>query len=65
MPKAVIFGLSGAVLTPAENRFFKTQNPLGFILFARNAPDPVRLRALTDALRTLVGRDCPILIDQE
>ncbi len=65
MPKAVIFGLSGPALTPAESRFFKAQDPLGFILFARNAPDPVRLHALTDALRTLVGRDCPILIDQE
>lgn len=65
MPKAVLFGLSGPVLTPAESRFFKAEDPLGFILFSRNISDPGRLRHLTDSLRALLGRNCPVLVDQE
>lgn len=65
MPKAMICGLSGPALTPEEIRFFRKEEPLGFILFSRNCLDPVRVRALTDSLRDLTGRDCPILIDQE
>ncbi len=63
--KSVIFGLSGPVLTPEERRFFQRESPLGFILFARNCENPVQVRALTDSLRETVGRECPILIDQE
>ena len=62
----VIFGLSGTTLTADEQAFFKTAEPAGFILFARNVDHQAQLRALTDALRTLTGRDrLPILIDQE
>ena len=62
----VIFGLSGASLTADEQAFFKDANPAGYILFARNIDDPQQLRALTDSLRDLAGRDdLPILIDQE
>lgn len=60
-----IFGLSGTVLTADESAFFKDVAPAGFILFARNIDTPHGLRALTDQLRTLVGWDVPILIDQE
>lgn len=63
--KAAIFGLSGPVLTPEELRFFQRENPLGFILFARNCENPAQVRALTDSLREALGRACPILIDQE
>lgn len=62
----VIFGLSGAALTDDERRFFSAVQPLGFILFGRNIVDPVQVRALTDDLRALSGREAlPILIDQE
>ena len=62
----VIFGLSGPRLTADEAAFFKDANPAGYILFARNIDDPEQLRALTDSLRDLAGRDdLPILIDQE
>ena len=62
----VIFGLSGTTLTADERDFFKACNPAGFILFARNVDHPVQLRALTDELRALTGREqLPILIDQE
>ena len=62
----VIFGLSGPCLTADEQAFFKDANPAGYILFARNIENPEQLRALTDSLRDLAGRDdLLILIDQE
>ena len=64
--KPVIFGLSGLELTPDERAFFADAEPLGFILFKRNIADRAQLRALTDSLRDLTGRDdLPVLIDQE
>ncbi|PAX08700.1 glycoside hydrolase family 3 N-terminal domain-containing protein [Sphingomonas lenta] len=64
--KPVIYGLSGPVLTPDEASFFRAAEPVGFILFGRNVVDRPQLRALTDSLRELTGRDdLPILIDQE
>ncbi len=62
---AVIYALEGASLTDRERAFFKEANPLGFILFARNIEHPEQVRALTDDLKATLGRDCPILIDQE
>lgn len=65
-PRAVIFGLSGMEMTPAERRLFATADPLGFILFARNCESPGQVRALVRDLRAVVERaDAPILIDQE
>lgn len=64
--KPVIYGLSGPALTSEERAFFREAEPLGYILFRRNVVDRTQLRALTDDLRTLSGRDdLPILIDQE
>lgn len=65
VPGAAIYGCSGLTLTDEEKRFFAGQNPLGFILFARNCGTPEQLKALIDELRACVGRDAPILIDQE
>lgn len=62
---AAIFGCEGTVLGAAERDFFRDYNPLGFIIFARNVENPDQLRALTSDLRAAVGRDAPILIDQE
>jgi beta-N-acetylhexosaminidase len=62
---AYILGCSGPRLLPEERAFFATAQPWGFILFARNVEDPAQLRRLTDDLRDSVGRDAPILIDQE
>ncbi len=45
--------------------FFDIAQPWGFILFARNIETPDQLRRLTHDLRSAVGRDAPILIDQE
>ena len=64
--KPVIFGLSGPVLTPDERAFFAECEPAGYILFRRNIVDRAQVRALTDSLRALAGRDdLAILIDQE
>jgi beta-N-acetylhexosaminidase len=64
-PAACIFGCEGPRLTAAEKRFFKTSNPWGFILFARNISGSDQVRALTSEIRDLVGWNAPILIDQE
>ena len=62
----LFLGLAGTELTDAERSFFSGLDPAGYILFKRNVADPAQLRALTDALRSLSGRDdVPILIDQE
>lgn len=64
--KPVIFGLAGLSLTPDERAFFREAEPAGYILFRRNVADRAQLRALTDELRALAGRDdLAILIDQE
>ncbi len=61
-----IFGLSGLILTSDERALFKACEPAGYIIFKRNIEDREQLRALTDSLRNLHGRDdVAILIDQE
>ena len=61
-----IFGLSGPVLTADERAFFREADPAGYILFARNVADRAQLRALTDELRAIHGRDRLLIsIDQE
>ena len=64
--KPVIFGLCGETLTSDERAFFPEADPAGYILFRRNIVDRAQLRALTDDLRALHGRDdLLIMIDQE
>lgn len=61
-----IFGLSGLTLTADERAFFKDADPAGYIVFGRNVESRAQLRALTDSLRDLHGRDrLLITIDQE
>lgn len=61
----LILEIAGPALTPAERALFRDSDPAGYLLFARNCVDRAQLRALTDSLRNLAGRDLPILIDQE
>jgi len=62
----LFLGMAGTTLSDAERGFFRTLDPAGYILFKRNVSDRTQLRALTDELRTIAGRDdVPILIDQE
>ena len=61
-----IFGLSGTELTPMERELFSAAEPAGYILFGRNISSREQVRALTDSLKDLSGREnVPILIDQE
>ncbi|MGB3471538.1 MAG: beta-N-acetylhexosaminidase [Erythrobacter sp.] len=61
-----IFGCSGLQLTADERAFFREADPAGYILFGRNCETPDQLRALTDDLRSLHGRDRLLVsIDQE
>ena len=62
---ATVLGCGGADLSADEAAFFRDAAPWGFILFARNVDTPDQLRRLTGDLRDAVGRDAPILIDQE
>lgn len=62
---ATILGVGGLQLSAGEAAFFRRSDPFGFILFARNIDAPGQLRDLCAALRDTVGRDAPILIDQE
>lgn len=64
-PAAVVFGCAGPVLSEAERALFRAADPLGFILFRRNCETPEQVRRLVDALRDAVGREAPVLIDQE
>ncbi|MCX7889586.1 MAG: beta-hexosaminidase [Rhodobacteraceae bacterium] len=65
LPAAAILGCAGPELGAEEAAFFRDADPWGFILFARNVVSPGQLRRLTGALRDAVGRDAPVLIDQE
>ena len=61
-----IFGLAGTTLSAREKAFFKEADPAGYILFGRNCETPGQLRALTDSLREIHGRDRLLVsIDQE
>ncbi len=64
--KPVIFGTSALELTAEERAFFAEADPAGYILFGRNIDNREQLRALTDSIREMHGRDdVLILIDQE
>ena len=65
MAKALITDATGHSLTPEERAFFRAADPWGFILFKRNIDTPEQVRALTAQMREAVGRNAPILIDQE
>src|SRR5689334_6679533 len=63
--RAFVTGVAGTVLTDAERAFVREAQPWGLIVFARNVADPDQLRRLTAEFRNLVGRDAPVLVDQE
>lgn len=61
-----IFGLSGLSLTDDERSFFRESDPAGYILFGRNVESREQMRALSDELRSIHGRDNLLIsIDQE
>ena len=63
--RAFITGVAGPVLTDAERGFLRDAQPWGLIVFARNVTAPQALRALIDEVRSTLGRQAPVLVDQE
>jgi beta-N-acetylhexosaminidase len=63
--RAFITGLSGVTLTTSERHFVQEADPWGLILFKRNVTMPDALHRLIGEFRALVGRQAPVLIDQE
>jgi beta-N-acetylhexosaminidase len=65
MTRAFICGCSGTALSDAERRFLREASPFGVILFKRNVTSPAQVRALVDDVHECLGRQVPILVDQE
>jgi beta-N-acetylhexosaminidase len=63
--RAFITGISGTTLTPAEHSCLRESEPWGLIVFARNIETPAQVKRLTASFRDAVGRDAPVLVDQE
>jgi beta-N-acetylhexosaminidase len=58
--------MSGPRLTADERAFFRACDPAGYILMGRNVENRAQLRALTDDLRAIHGRErLFVCIDQE
>jgi beta-N-acetylhexosaminidase len=64
-PRAFICGLQGTQLADEERAFLQDSQPWGLILFKRNIGTADQIRSLCGAARDALGRDAPILIDQE
>ncbi len=64
-PRAAIFGLAGPRLGADERRFLAEADPWGLILFTRNVEAPDQVRALVAEARAALGREAPVMIDQE
>jgi beta-N-acetylhexosaminidase len=65
MTRAFISGLAGPTLSADERAFLREAGPWGAILFKRNIETPDQVRRLLDDVRGIVGRDLPVLVDQE
>lgn len=63
--RACILGCAGPVLARPEAARLRALDPWGFILFLRNIETPAQVARLVADLRAAVGRDAPVLIDQE
>jgi beta-N-acetylhexosaminidase len=63
--RAFITGVAGLALTNEERQFLREAQPWGLIVFSRNIAGLDPLRRLIGDFRSVVGRDAPVLIDQE
>ena len=63
--RAFICGLKGHALEPEERSFLKETSPWGIILFRRNIETRDQVASLTSEIRQVLGRQTPILVDQE
>jgi len=65
LTRAFICGLSGVALLPEEADFLRDAAPWGVILFKRNIGAREDVRRLGDSVRAALGRNAPVLVDQE
>lgn len=63
--RAFICGVKGFALDDEERAFLRESAPWGAILFRRNVESPEQVARLTSEIRAALGRDAPILVDQE
>jgi len=63
--RAFITGLAGTELSPDERDFLREVDPWGLILFKRNISTPEQVTELVSTFRSVLGRDAPVLVDQE
>jgi beta-N-acetylhexosaminidase len=63
--RAFITGLPGLALTASERDFLREARPWGLILFKRNIDDKAQVSHLVDEVLNLLGRQAPVLVDQE
>lgn len=63
--RALITSLAGPRITDEERALLRDTQPFGLIVFRRNVENPEQLRALTAEFRAVIGRDAPVLVDQE
>src|SRR5580693_4660232 len=63
--RAFITGVAGPALSNEERQFLRDAQPWGLIVFARNVTEPGSLCRLIDEFRAAVGRQAPVLVDQE
>lgn len=60
-----IFGIEGLTLSSAEKKIFSEHKPHGIILFKRNCESREQISALTNEIKSTIGLECKIFIDQE
>jgi beta-N-acetylhexosaminidase len=63
--RAFITGVAGTTLAPAERSFLRESEPWGLIVFTRNIETPAQVSRLTASFRDALGRNAPVLVDQE
>src|SRR5205809_880332 len=63
--RAFIIGLSGPNISAEERAFAREAQPWGLIIFRRNVERPEQLKQLISDFRDALGRDAPVLVDQE
>ena len=63
--RAFITGLAGFMISGHERAFLREAQPWGLIIFKRNVSTPDQVTELTRSFRDVMGRDAPVLVDQE
>src|SRR5215468_1451736 len=63
--RAFITGLAGLSISAGERAFLRDAKPWGLIIFKRNVSSPAQVSYLVQSFRDTVGRNAPVLVDQE